>query len=158
MNATELKTLLGAIADGRLSVDEGLKRLHDLPFEDIGVALIDHHRELRQGAAEVLFGEPKSIPQLEAIVGRMAAKGRNVLATRLTPEKGAALAQRWPAGRYDGEARTFALLQQPVPPDGRGTVLIVSAGTSDLPVAREAAVTARFSKDVESGNNHSRRY
>ena len=144
MNATELKTLLGAVAEGRLSVDEGLKRLHDLPFEDIGVALIDHHRELRQGAAEIVFGEPKSLPQLKAIVGHMAEKKRNVLVTRLTPEKGAALASGWPAGRYDGEARTFALLQQPVAEEGRGTILIVSAGTSDLPVAREAAVTARF--------------
>lgn len=144
MNSTELKELLGALQEGRVSLDQALERLQRLPFEDIGVAMIDHHRELRQGAPEVVFGEGKSSAQLEAIVARMQERGGNILVTRLDAAKGAALLALHPAGSFDPDGRTFTLVQKAVPTAGRGTIAVVAAGTSDLPVAREAAVTARL--------------
>lgn len=144
MNQTELKNLLTALRDGSLSIEAGLERLRTLPFEDVGVALIDHHRELRQGAPEVILGEGKSLPQLLTIVEAMVARGRNVLVTRLQPDLAGPLRERFPQAEYDGDARTFCLVQTPIPPAGPGKVLVVCAGTSDLPVAREAAITARM--------------
>jgi len=144
MNAAELKTLLEAIQAGNISPEEGVERLRDLPFEDAGVALIDHHRALRQGVPETILGEGKTAAQVATIVGRMAARGGNVLVTRLSAEKAEALVQAHPGGIYDSLARTFALEQQPLEDLGRGTVAVVCAGTSDLPVAREAAVTAKM--------------
>jgi hypothetical protein len=144
MNPQQLKTLLGAIRTGDLTIDEGLERLRDLPFEDAGVALIDHHRALRQGVPETILGEGKTTEQIQTIVSRMAAKGGNILVTRLSGEKAEALSKDQPTGEYDPLARTFTLVQQPLEDLGRGPVAVVCAGTSDLPVAREAAVTARI--------------
>ncbi|TYO97502.1 hypothetical protein EDC39_11042 [Geothermobacter ehrlichii] len=143
MNRTELKKLLTAFRDGGLSTDELLERLQALPFEDIGVARIDHHRELRQGTPEVVLGESKSADQLDAIVAAMTARGRNILVTRLNPEKAKRLQQRH-GGDYDPVGRTFTLSGQAPPRPRYGPLLIVCAGTSDLPVAREAAITARM--------------
>lgn len=144
MNSHELKSLLSTLQQGQISIDEALERLRRLPFEDIGVAMIDHHRELRQGAPEVIFGEGKTSAQLQAIVTRMVERGGNVLATRLDSEKGRALTAAFPQGEYDADGRTFVLQQKPVECRARGTIAVVAAGTSDLPVAREAAVTARL--------------
>lgn len=144
MNQKELKTLLGAIRSGDLSVAEGLERLRDLPFEDAGVALIDHHRALRQGVPETILGEGKTAEQVATIVSRMAAKGGNVLVTRLAADKAETLQNDHPGGEYDPLARTFTLVQQPLEDLGRGPVAVICAGTSDLPVAREAAITARM--------------
>ncbi|BCR06161.1 1-(5-phosphoribosyl)-5-amino-4-imidazole-carboxyl ate carboxylase [Desulfuromonas versatilis] len=144
MNANELKTLLTALSAGEISVAEGLEKLRTLPFEDIGVAMIDHHRELRQGVPEVVLGESKSAGQVFSIVECMAERGRNILVTRLGADKVEPLLTRFPDGEYDPDARTFCLVQKPIEPLGAGKVLVVCAGTSDLPVAREAAVTARM--------------
>ena len=144
MNYKELKILLGAIQAGELTIDEGLERLRDLPFEDAGIALIDHHRALRQGVPETILGEGKTTEQIAAIVARMAAKGSNVLVTRLAADKAKILTRDHPAGEYDPLARTFTLVQKSLEDLGRGPVLVICAGTSDLPVAREAAVTARL--------------
>ncbi|MHB8708293.1 MAG: nickel pincer cofactor biosynthesis protein LarB [Desulfuromonadales bacterium] len=144
MNQKELKALLNAIRTSDLTVDEGLERLRDLPFEDAGVALIDHHRALRQGVPETILGEGKTSGQIAAIVARMIAKGGNVLVTRLSGEKAEILSKTHPAGEYEPLARTFSLVQQPLEDLGRGPVAVICAGTSDLPVAREAAVTARM--------------
>jgi NCAIR mutase (PurE)-related protein len=144
MNLKDIKALLDAIQAGTLTPDEGVERLRDLPFEDAGVALIDHHRALRQGVPETILGEGKTAEQIQTIVARMAAKGGNVLVTRLAAEKTADLLKNHPGGDYDPLARTFALVQQPLDDLGRGTVAVVCAGTSDLPVAREAAITARM--------------
>lgn len=143
MNETELKHLLGAVRSGDLSVDEGLERLRTLPFEDVGVALIDHHRELRQGIPEVVMGEGKSGDQVLTIVTRMAERGSNVLVTRLCREKADPLLALFPQADYDPDGRTFVLTQKPIEHRGRGKILVVCAGTSDIPVAREAAITAR---------------
>jgi pyridinium-3,5-biscarboxylic acid mononucleotide synthase len=144
MNMTELKQLLAAVRAGTLDDEQALQRLGTLPFEDVGVALIDHHRELRQGVPEVVLAEGKSAEQLRIIITRMAERGSNILVTRLTAEKAAPLLELLPTAAYDGDSRTFSLVQQPIEMVGRGKILVICAGTSDLPVAREAAVTARL--------------
>jgi NCAIR mutase (PurE)-related protein len=144
MNLKELEALLGAIRAGDLSVAQGVERLRDLPFENAGVALIDHHRTLRQGVPETILGEGKTAEQIASIVARMAARGNNVLATRVAEDKGELLRRNYPGGEYDPLARTFTLVQQPLEDLGRGSVLVACAGTSDLAVAREAANTARM--------------
>ena len=144
MNPTELKNLLTALCEGKLSVDEGMERLRLLPFEDVGVALIDHHRELRQGVPEVILGEGKSLEHLLTIVERMAERGNNILVTRLAGERAEPLLKLFPKGDYDPDGRTFTLVQKPIEATGGGKVLVVCAGTSDIPVLREASVTARM--------------
>jgi NCAIR mutase (PurE)-related protein len=144
MNPVDLQNLLLAVRDGSLSVNEGMQRLRTLPFEDVGIAVIDHHRELRQGFPEIILGESKSLDQILTIVTRMVEGHSNILVTRLDGEKGAALRAAFPAGEYNSEGRTFTLIQRPIPPLASGKIVIVCAGTSDLPVAREAAVTARM--------------
>ncbi len=150
MDLNDLKHLLSAVRSGDLSVDEGLERLSKLPFEDAGVAMIDHHRALRQGVPEVVLGESKTAEQIVTIVERMAAHGDNVLVTRISGEKADILSKHHPDGTYDPVSSTFALRRKPFEDLGRGKVLVICAGTSDLPVAREAAVTARmFNNQVE---------
>jgi len=144
MNPNDLKKLLSAVRNGEVPVENALERLRDLPFQDVGVALIDHHRELRQGAPEIILGESKSIEQLLTIVGKMAERGSNILVTRLSREKADALLPHHPGGEYDADGRTFALVQQPIEVAGRGRIVVVCAGTSDIPVTREATVTARL--------------
>ncbi len=144
MNQHEVTQLLQSLVDGRISVAESVERLKSLPFEDLGIAQIDHHRELRQGAPEVIFGENKTPEQLNIILHAMAKKERNILITRVSADKAAELCNHFPDGDYDPLARTFCLVKKPVEITGRGRILIVCAGTSDLPVAREALVTARM--------------
>jgi len=144
MNSKELTRLLQSLAEGEITVAAGVERLKHLPFEDLGIAQIDHHRELRQGVPEMIFGEGKSIEQLSTIVTAMVKQKSNILVTRLSSEKGSALRNQFPEGDYDIDARTFCLVQQEIVRSGSGKILIVCAGTSDLSVAREAAVTARM--------------
>jgi NCAIR mutase (PurE)-related protein len=150
MDSNDLKHLLTAVQTGDLSVDEGFERLKKLPFEDIGVAMIDHHRALRQGVPEVILGEAKSADQIATIVNRMLLHGDNVLVTRISADKAEVLSHNHSNGEYDPIAKTFTLQQKPHEDLGRGKILIICAGTSDLPVAKEAAVTARmFNNQVE---------
>jgi hypothetical protein len=144
LNPHELKKLLTAIRDGDLAIEAGIERLRTLPFEDIGVAQIDHHRELRQGSPEIILGESKSTDQLLTIVEKMVEQGSNILVTRLDREKAQTLLALHPAGDYEADGRTFTLVQRPVEIVGRGKILIVCAGTSDIPVTREATITARL--------------
>jgi NCAIR mutase (PurE)-related protein len=144
MHPEQLKELLTAVSSGACDVDAALVQLRNLPFEDAGVAMIDHHRTLRQGLPEVVYGEGKTAEQLVTIIGRMIAHGGNVLSTRLAAEKGSILQSAYPQGNYDPLSRTFVVEQQPIVANGRGKVLVICAGTSDLPVAREAAITARL--------------
>jgi NCAIR mutase (PurE)-related protein len=150
MDFNDLKHLLTAVQAGDLSIDEGLERLRKLPFEDAGIAMIDHHRALRQGVPEVVFGEGKTTEQICTIVQRMVAHGDNILITRISSEKAETLSNIHPNGKYDPIANTYCLQQKPEQDLGRGKILIICAGTSDLSVAREAAVTARmFNNRVE---------
>jgi len=144
MNVTGIKKLLEQVQSGDSSVDHALERLRDLPFEDIGDAIIDHHRTLRQGFPEVIFGANKSIGQLERIISALHAKGNNILATRLDEEKARQITAKFPAAEWHQEAGCITIEQKPVEMVGRGKILVISAGTSDIPVAAEAVVTARI--------------
>ncbi len=144
MNQEYLKTMLNSVQQGGLSVEAALQQLRQLPFQDIGCAQVDHHRHLRQGMPEMIFGEGKTAEQIIAITTAMSDRGSNVLVTRLDKEKAAQITEVFPAAVYHAEARCLTLELQPPEQRGKGTVLVVSAGTSDIPVAAEAIVTARF--------------
>jgi pyridinium-3,5-biscarboxylic acid mononucleotide synthase len=139
-----LKELLIRVSKGDVGVDEALQRLKALPFEDVGFACIDHHRGLRRGLSEVIFGEGKEPRDIVGIMERMVAHGDNVLVTRLSREKAPTIQRRFPESIYQERARILTLISNPIAPLGKGTILVVSAGTSDIPVAEEAAITARF--------------
>jgi NCAIR mutase (PurE)-related protein len=124
-------------------------RLRDLPFKDLGYATVDHHRALRVGMPEVVFGSGKTFEQIEGIVAEIARAGQNALVTRIAAETGARLRERFPDLRHDPVSRTALLATQPIAARGRGPIAIVTAGTSDIPVAEEAAVTAQaFGNEV----------
>lgn len=149
---TEIKTLLEHVKSGAVSVDEALLRLKQAPFVDIGFAKVDLHRPLRQGAAEVIYGAGKTPEQIAGILRAMAAHGqKNVLVTRLAPEAAAAVSASFPL-EYHAEARMGIAGSFP-PPDGLGRIVVATGGTSDIPVAEEAALTAQM-----LGNEVSRLY
>jgi NCAIR mutase (PurE)-related protein len=150
MDIKDLKSLLNNVKNGDLQVDEALERLRHLPFEEIECASIDHHRELRQGFPEVILGEHKSAGQIEQILAALVSRGNNVLVTRLDPEKARSVSEKFPSANYHADARCLTVEQKPVEMLGKGKILIISAGTSDMPVAAEAVVTARMmGNDVE---------
>ena len=150
MDINDLKHLLTAVQTGDLDIDDAFRRLRDLPFENVGDAVIDHHRALRQGVPEVILGASKTAEQITAIVDHMAKHGDDVLVTRISSEKAEVLQNKHPGGEYDPLARIYSLRQKPQKDLGRGKILVICAGTSDLPVAREAALTARmFNNRVE---------
>jgi NCAIR mutase (PurE)-related protein len=142
MRREHVRDLLDQVANGALGIDEALGRLSFEPAESLGFATIDHHRALRQGFPEVVFGEGKATEHLVDIATRIGERGEGLLVTRLSSDGAAALAARLPALELNEIARTAYLAPATrTPPTGRGTILIVTAGTSDLPVAEEAAVT-----------------
>ncbi len=141
MDAT--RELLEQVKRGEVSVDEALLTLKTAPYADIGYAKVDLHRALRQGAPEVIYGAGKSAEQIAGIAGEMLRRGqKRVLITRLDADKAAAVAQTLPLD-YRAEARVGFLGGLPEP-DGRGRIVIATGGTSDIPVAEEAALTAEF--------------
>lgn len=142
MNVGLIKKLLKDIASGRLSADDGLERLKVLPFEELEFATLDSHRALRQGFPEVIFGEGKTIAQIGTIARKMLARKENVLITRLGRDKGKALKKAFPKALYNETSRTVLVKSHKIRETGVGTVLVISAGTSDVPVAEEAAITA----------------
>jgi NCAIR mutase (PurE)-related protein len=144
MNREYFKKLLDSVKEGSVSVEDAIENLKQLPYQDLGCAQVDHHRELRQGMPEVIFGEGKTAEQIVMIISAMSATGSNVLVTRLDNEKSLHIRPVFPAALYHSEARCLTLEQRTVEAGGKGTILIVSAGTSDIPVASEAALTARF--------------
>ncbi|MFP4053465.1 MAG: nickel pincer cofactor biosynthesis protein LarB [Phycisphaerae bacterium] len=141
MNETDIQKLLQAVADGSTAVPEAVALLRRLPVESLGFATLDHHRTLRCGFPEVIYGEGKTPEQLTAIFARLAERGTNVLATRAGREKFDAVAAEFPGAEYNELARAITLRQEQLPAR-RGSVAVVCAGTSDLPVAEEARVTA----------------
>ena len=143
MNAKQLKHLLDEVRAGKVTPDDALLQLRDLPFEDLGFAKVDHHRPLRSGFPEVIFGPGKTPAHLAEIFGRLAARGNNVLATRVTPEHVRAVRRKFKKAEYQEIARTL-VLRQKTEILGKGTIVVVSAGTSDMPVAEEAVVTAEL--------------
>ncbi len=138
----ELKRLLTDIRNGSLDVEQGLERLRDLPFLDIGHTKIDLHRKLRNGFPEVIYGEGKTPEQVGEIVVRMGAYG-NILATRVSPEMAAYVQGLCPEAHYAPLARTLTVVRREIH-FREGEIAIVTAGTSDLPVAEEARVTCEM--------------
>jgi len=144
MDPKQLEIILLELQQGKADIEDIMQKLRDLPFEETGEATIDHHRELRQGVPEVIFGEGKTVEQLQKVIGRMSENGSNVLTTRIDAEKAEKLLGQFPEAEYDPLARTLSLISKKIEFTGRGKILVVCAGTSDLPVAREAIVTARM--------------
>lgn len=144
MTPETLRALLGEVASGASSIADAERRLAWAPVEDLGFARVDHHRALRHGFPEVVFGQGKTPDQVVALAVRIAERGEGFLATRLASEAREPLRSALPAIELNELGRTAYLAPaQPVERRTRGTVLVVTAGTSDLPVAEEAAVTAR---------------
>lgn len=143
MHPDRIRDLLEQVKSGGSSIDEALARLRDLPYEDLGFASVDHHRALRQGQSEVVFCQNKTCDEIVAIVGRIREQGNPVLATRASDDALKALREAYPEGMAHDRARVFTLGEDRLP-EPVGNVLVVCAGTSDLPVAEEAALTARF--------------
>jgi NCAIR mutase (PurE)-related protein len=147
MTPAELDQLLENVRAGAVAPAEAsgrlLQALRAAPFEDLGFARVDTHRHLRQGFPEVILGSGKTPGQIAAIAERLVARGHTLLVTRAVPEAYDAVRQLVPGVAYYPEARIIALDQGEIP-KGKGTVLVICAGTSDLPVAEEAAVTAEL--------------
>jgi pyridinium-3,5-biscarboxylic acid mononucleotide synthase len=143
MERAQIEAILNDVREGRTGVADALERLRVLPFEDLGFAKLDHHRPLRTGMPEVVFASGKTDAQVAQIFARMAAAGGNALATRASLSCFEAVAAAEPRAEFHATARCITLAQAPAVA-GKGTVAVVCAGTSDLPVAEEAAVTARL--------------
>lgn len=139
MDRDRLRALLEEIRSGRLEVAEALERLRLLPYEDLGFARVDHHRGLRQGWPEAIFCEGKSADEIVSIARSILDAGSNLLATRLSPESSAVLVRAIEGVRHNAKGRTAVKIVSP-PPAG-APVLLLTAGTSDIPVAEEAAET-----------------
>ena len=136
--------MLNDVRDGVVSVDEAMSDFSHLPFADIGFATVDHHRQLRTGFPEVVLGEQKTVPQIVLIIKEMLKRDSNILVTRVTEEKAAAVKTEIPEIQYHAEARSLVLEQEPIRSRGVGPVFVVTAGTSDIPVAEEAGLVAEL--------------
>lgn len=147
MNASQVRALLDEVASGALTPAAAqaglLQYLRQSGFEDLGFARVDHQRSLRQGFPEVIFGQGKTPAQVAAIAESIVAAGHTLLVTRTTAEAHAAVVERVPAAAFHALARTITLHVADTPP-GRGTIVVAAAGTSDLPVAEEAAISAEI--------------
>lgn len=141
MNAESIRKLFEQVRRGEIAPDEAVERLRHLPFEDLGFAKLDHHRALRAGMPEVIFGERKTPAQVAQIFARLAEHGSNVLATRASAEQFVAVKKKVRSAKYNEGARAI-YLHRDRKTYGKGMIAIVSAGTSDIPVAEEALLTA----------------
>ncbi len=141
--STDIKKLLLGVQNGTVSVDDALLQLKQQPFEDLGFAKVDLHRKVRQGANEVIYGEGKTAGQIIGILDAMKQNGQeNVLITRLDKEKATAINEKSPITYY--ENARLAIAGQMAAPGGIGKIVVATGGTSDIPVAEEAALTAEF--------------
>jgi len=143
MQTEQLQKLLEQVKNGQLEIDQAIEKLRHLPFEDLGFANVDHHRQIRRGFPEVIYCPGKTTEQIIEIFGSLAQRGNNVLATRAEPHIFDALAEtnQFPQARYEKLARAIVLEQKELTPS-KSILPIVTAGTSDIPVAAEAQVTA----------------
>jgi hypothetical protein len=143
MNPRDVDTLLQAVRSGAVSPEQAAERLRSLPFEDLGFANIDHHRALRRGFPEAVFGAGKTPEQIAEIVARIVGRGQNALVTRASAEAFARVRERCADAQHHETARCISVTVTP-PEPLPGRVAVVCAGTSDVPVAEEAALTAQF--------------
>ena len=144
MEREQVKKLLRQVKSGKVSIEKALDMLAQMPFLNLEFARIDLHRPIRQGIAEVIFGEGKELKELVEITSSLNRKKMNVLITRLDARKAQALKRRFKKGVYNQRAGVFKLINQKPKILGKGTILIISAGTGDLKVAEEAKETAEF--------------
>ena len=143
MDRSDVREVLEDVAGGRMSVDDAIDRLKLIPFEDLGFAKVDHHRSIRQGVPEVVYGAGKTVEQIVAIAESMLNQGSgSVLVTRITEDAALEISRSLPI-EYDPSSRIGVVGSIPGH-EGVGKIVVVSAGTSDIPVAEEAAVTAEF--------------
>ncbi len=150
MDINNLKNLLLDIKEGKVDVDTALEDLKTLPFEDLGYAKIDHHRSIRTGYPEVIYCEGKTDEQIIGIVEKMYEKKSNILGTRAKKETYEKLKKIYPDCEYEELGRIIKIQNQPIENIGKGTIVVVTGGTSDIPVADEAYHTAKFlGNDVE---------
>lgn len=149
MNLNETRNLLESIKNGSISLDDGIKQLQDLPFKDLGYAKIDNHRELRVGYPEVIYCAGKTPEQISGIVQFMLTKGNNILGTRASEEAYNAVKEICPKAEYNKVARVITIKNREIE-ISKSYIAVVTAGTSDIPVAEEAAQTAEiFGSKVE---------
>jgi NCAIR mutase (PurE)-related protein len=144
VDEARLKDLLARVQSGGVPIEDALTELRQLPFADLGFAVVDHHRMLRQGVPEVILGEGKTAEQIVGIARELARTGQNVLVTRIDDTKAAALLREMPDVRNNSMARTCTLETSPIAPLSNQRVALVSAGTSDMPIAEECAETMRM--------------
>ncbi|ABS33352.1 1-(5-phosphoribosyl)-5-amino-4-imidazole-carboxylate carboxylase [Clostridium botulinum] len=149
MNTEDIKKLLLDIKSDKISLEDGVDILQDLPFKDLGYAKIDNHREMRVGYPEVIYCAGKTVDQIKGIIEFMLTKENNILGTRATKEAYEEVKKICPEAEYDELARTIVIKKREVKSKG-GYIAVVTAGTSDIPVSEEAAVTAEiFGNKVE---------
>ena len=141
MTQDQLRLLLEQVRSGSVEIDAALDRLRHMPFEDLGFAKVDHHRALRHGIPEVVFGKGKTPEQVSAIVSALLTRAQNVLVTRATPETALRLMEEIPDAEHFPASGAVRVWRDRTP-QGKGAIAITCAGTSDLPVAEEARVTA----------------
>ena len=144
MDETRLKELLGRVQAGSTPIEDAFAELRQLPFADLGFAMVDHHRAFRQGVPEVILGEGKTPEQIVAISRELLRMGQNVLVTRIDEDKAAVLVREVAGTKHSVAARTCTIEQSPIPSLSDAKVALVSAGTSDLGVAEECAETMRM--------------
>jgi NCAIR mutase (PurE)-related protein len=144
MDPARLRELLELVSSGQLTSDQAVNALASLPFADLGIARVDHHRHLRTGSPEVVFGEGKTAEQIGIIASRILEHHGRVLVTRVEPAKAEEVKVRVPLLTYDISSRLLFASPRPAPRIDVGAVAIIAAGTSDLPVAEEAALTLEF--------------
>lgn len=151
MNIDALNRLLQEVATGKISVQDASQKMIHLSFEDIDYAHIDHHRSLRKGFPEVIFGPGKTSDQITGIMEKMIIQENVVLITRIDSHLADQIVIRFPEAVYHEDAKMVVYQKQEIPEQGKGTILIISAGTSDIPVAKEAYITAKvMGNQVES--------
>jgi pyridinium-3,5-biscarboxylic acid mononucleotide synthase len=153
MTERQIRAILDAVAAGKTSAAAAMRALRELPFQDLGFAKLDHHRNLRRGIPEVIFGENKTAAQIITIGRAMISARDNFIISRLSPEKARAVRAKIKKLTYYPAARLGAVMLESPRIAGHGEIMVVSAGTSDLPVAEEAATLAEL-----FGNRVSRLY
>jgi NCAIR mutase (PurE)-related protein len=144
MNQEAVKNLLIGVKSGEVPVEEAIDRLKSLPYLDLGFAVVDTHRALRQGFPEVIMGEGKEPRDILGIIESLRKTGNTILVTRVGTEKARAVRKQLPEMTYNERARTLVLVEGEITIRGRGDIMVVSAGTSDIPVAEEAAVVCEL--------------
>jgi len=144
MNIRKLEQLLRKVKSGDTAIDEAMVQLKSLPFEDLGFARIDHHRVLRKGFPEVIWGEGKTSGQIVSIMRELKNKGHNILITRLDEKMARNIHRVFRKSQYYPQSKALTVLNHPIEITGKGTILIITAGTTDIPVAEEAVLTAQL--------------